>query len=313
MDAGPSKPKTANLRRQWRWQGFLFTSIAVSVAISLLLPIVVGWVLTHPPRLAIWRTPAAMELQFETVNFLSREDQVELIGWWVPSARGHSNRTVVVTHGYGSNRSDFMTITRDLVGAGYNVLRFDFRHAGDSGGEAATFGWLERWDLAGAVDYARQRGSTKIGILGYSMGGSAALLAAADLSEVDAVVADSAFSDLKQLLNDNMGHWTRLPDFPFGLVMRAALPHILGVDLEDVSPISVIDRLANRPLLVIHGDKDIAIPPRHAEAIHTAYLDAGGTMGQIWLVPGGTHVENHRAAPDEYRDRVLRFFQTHMH
>jgi len=59
----------------------------------------------------------------------------------------------------------------------------------------------EREDVLGAVDYARSRYAPgAIGVLGASMGGVAALHAAAGDEAIGAVIADSAFADFSEMI-----------------------------------------------------------------------------------------------------------------
>ena len=50
-------------------------------------------------------------------------------------------------------------------------------------------------------------------LLGFSMGASTAILAAAESQDVDAVIADSPFSDLTSYLDENLSVWSNLPSF----------------------------------------------------------------------------------------------------
>jgi dienelactone hydrolase len=52
---------------------------------------------------------------------------------------------------------------------------FDFRAHGRT---AASSGYLERQDALAAVEFLRARGIERIGLLGFSMGGSVAMLSA---------------------------------------------------------------------------------------------------------------------------------------
>ena len=61
-----------------------------------------------------------------------------------------------------------------------------------------TLGFHERNDFGGAVRFLRERRpDAKVLLYGVSMGAVAALLAASELTEVDAVVADSPFLNIE--------------------------------------------------------------------------------------------------------------------
>jgi len=71
--------------------------------------------------------------------------------------------------------------------------------------------------LLGAVDYVKSKPelNQEIVLMGFSMGASTSILAAAREPAVSAVIADSPFADLKNYLNDKLSVWTELPSFPF--------------------------------------------------------------------------------------------------
>jgi pimeloyl-ACP methyl ester carboxylesterase len=59
------------------------------------------------------------------------------------------------------------------------------------------------------------------------------------------------------------------------------------------------------PILLIHGDRDTNIPPRHSRELH--HVNPQSTT--LWIVPGATHVATCVTAADEYARRVLAWFQ----
>ena len=67
-------------------------------------------------------------------------------------------------------------------------------------------------------------------------------------------------------------------------------------------------RLAPRPLLMIHGGGDTYIKPGMAQQ-----LFAGARQPkELWLVEKAKHNQALQVAGDEYRQRVLAFFETHL-
>jgi len=177
----------------------------------------VGWNLTHPERKPITKTPASDGLAFQEISFPSRVDHLQIKGWLIP-ADTITNRLVIMAHGYKDNRSDIrpmLPLADTLYKEGISVIMFDFRAEGDSPGDVVSVGEFEERDLLGAVDYGRSHSYRKIGVIGYSMGASTALMAAADDTLISAVVADSPFANLRRYLSSHMPHWTNLPNFPF--------------------------------------------------------------------------------------------------
>jgi pimeloyl-ACP methyl ester carboxylesterase len=100
---------------------------------------------------------------------------------------GTGKTGVVLGHQYFSNHCEFMSFARELAAAGPRALTIDFRYNG-----ASTGGNSSRLDLDVAAAAARLRadGATRVELVGASMGGTAVLVAAAEISPpVDGVVS----------------------------------------------------------------------------------------------------------------------------
>ncbi len=79
---------------------------------------------------------------------------------------------MILLHGLHSRKERLLPLAAELNEAGFNILMFDFRAHGESGGEYTTFGLRELLDLLGALDYLLNRtdvSSERIGVLGFSM------------------------------------------------------------------------------------------------------------------------------------------------
>lgn len=268
----------------------------------------VGWVLTHPARLPVTRPVLTGESNPTEISFASRRGDVTLKGWFFPAR--NSEITIIFAHGYRKNRLQEDVPALDLAMAlrenGYNILMFDFRGCGDSGGNVTTIGQYEREDLTGAVDFIKKMGrpGTHIGVIGFSMGASTSIMAAAADPRIEAVVADAPFADLQEYLSDNLSYWSGLPAFPFTPVIINIMPPVLGIDPAQVSPVAAIKKV-RAPVLLIHGNADTAIPCSNSEQLHQA---APGTT-TLWIVPGANHVGSYKVVREEYQRRVLEFFK----
>jgi uncharacterized protein len=274
----------------------------------------VGWYFTHPHREALNGNPASVGLIYQAVSITSRRDNLRLSGWFIP-ARG-SNRAVIFSHGYGTNRwgeEAYGAMAALLVRHGFNVLTFDYRDEGQSPGNVVSLGQFEQYDLLGAVDFLKRRigpSITHIGLLGYSMGASTALLAAADdPRDIRAIVSDSAFADLSAYLRDNLGVWTHLPNFPFTPLILLETPPLTGTDPSSVRPIAAVRTMMHTPVFFIAGTKDSLIPYTNSVSLYQA---AANKRSQLWLVPGADHTASHKTAPAAYERQVLAFFQRYL-
>src|SRR5919202_4153315 len=287
---------------------------AVVLSLALVVLIAYGAASVYLPGLAMPAerhlaegTPADLGLDFEAVSFMSPLDQIELRGWYLPAG---GQRAIVFVHGIHGNRWDTFHHIDDLIArhvrAGFDVLTFDMRAHGESGGDRFTLGSKERLDLRSAVDLVVQRGIPpgRIGVWAQSLGTAAALLAAPDLPEVAAAVTDSALADARLLIDSELHLRTGLPPV-FAPGMTLVGGRVYGIDLDAIPPEKAIPRIAPRPILLIHGDADTRIPVEHSRRLFAA---AHNPAAELWIVPGAGHVLSFTIAPDTYAARVLDFF-----
>jgi fermentation-respiration switch protein FrsA (DUF1100 family) len=256
-------------------------------------------------------TPADLGLAYEAVTFASAVDGIPLRGWYLP-ARGE--RAVILLHGLDGERWDrhpaLPDKARRYVQAGFDVLTFDLRAHGESGGERVGLGWLERRDVQGATTFLEQRGipPRAIGVHGHSYGAATALLSAAAIPDIGAVIADSAFAAQLPLLDQEIHRKTGLPAlFTPGIAGFAGL--FYGLDLEAMAPVLAVPQVAPRPILFIHGEADSRIPAENSRLLLAA---SRNPKDSLWLVPGAEHVEAFTTQPDEYTARMLGFFDQHL-
>ena len=106
---------------------------------------------------------------------------------------GAGRKAVILGHQSQSNLCDWVTYARRLARLGYTAFAIDFRGHGLSQDRQGAAGNRLALDLAAAVTVMRQRGKTKVFLVGASMGGIAALVAGANVKPpVDGVVSVSA-------------------------------------------------------------------------------------------------------------------------
>ncbi|MGB9777757.1 MAG: alpha/beta hydrolase, partial [Anaerolineae bacterium] len=138
------------------------------------------------------------------------------------------------------------------------MLLLDFRAHGRSPGRRATFGYLERWDVQAAVEFLQGRGMRRIGLLGFSYGGIASMLAAPICPDVGAVVTDGGPARLRSAIigrGAELGLPKWLVAFLAWLTV-AVTSACLGVNLSRYEPVRWVGKIAPRPILFIHGDLD---------------------------------------------------------
>lgn len=130
-------------------------------------------------------TPGTSEARRGEAIRFTTADGLELAG----ELRGEGDVGVVLAHMFPADRESWSSFAALLAERGFSTLAFDFRGYGDSEGEREI---SEIWrDVVAAVRAVRDRGATTVVVIGASMGGTAALIAASR-EPVDGVVTLSA-------------------------------------------------------------------------------------------------------------------------
>ena len=262
-----------------------------------------GYLWVKPPRVLLTE-PAPTDICLEEVYFPSR-DGLRLHGLYLP---GRANSPVLLLlHGYYRSLAEPFSLGCELNRLGYHVFLFDFRGCGLSAGRFTTLGYREVADVLGAVDYLHERlGPRAVGVLGISMGAVAALRAAPDCPGIAAIVADSAYADLRDTIRHKTRETLRLPPLVgLGWASIRIGEWLSGGDLAAVRAMDAVARLAPRPLLLIHGERDDYLPPDNAQRLFAA----AGEPKELWLAPGSGHAMARLDHGREYVARVHGFFQ----
>jgi uncharacterized protein len=220
--------------------------------------------LLYLPSRVIAQTPASAGLAYEDVA-LKTGDGVALHAWWVrrrAAALGH----VLLCHGNAGNIGDRVLHAELLTAVGFDVLLFDYRGYGSSGGRPGEQGTYRdaraalRWLLARPeVDRSR------VLYLGESLGGAVALELALEHPPAGLVLL-SAFTSVRDMARRH-----------YGLIPNAVVP--------DAYPSLRLVGGVGAPLLVLHGGDDMIVPVEHGRALFHA---APGPT-RLHVGPGAGH------------------------
>jgi uncharacterized protein len=277
--------------------------LMVTAACSFVLLIwLAGTVLSWPARQRVGAVPA--DSHGEAIEFASASGAT-LKGWLLAGEAGKG--VVILMHGVRGNRLQTLDRARWLNRQGYSVLLFDFQAHGESGGQQITFGYLESRDAQAAVQYVRQRfPQAKLGVIGISLGGAAAVLAEPPLP-IDALVLEMVYPDIHRAIANRMalhlGGWAR----KLAPLLEARLQPRLGVGIEALRPIAHVADLAV-PKLFIVGEYD-----RHTLLNESQeFFEAARVPKDLWIVPGAQHEDLYQVAQTEYERRVLAMLNKHL-
>ncbi len=277
----------------------------VLIGLVLAVGLALSFLMTRRFGLAEVRSPAEFGLSFEEVTFKAA-DGLTLRGWWIPNAG--SDRAVVIMHGHGGSMDWDIHRAPALHTAGFNVLLFDFRAHGRSEGRTITFGYLERQDVLGAVEFLRGRGMRRIGLLGFSFGGIAAMLATPICPNIAAVVTDGGPARMRSAMAARGVEWgaPRWLSVPLAWLIVAMTSLRLGANLFHYEAVRWVGRISPRPILFVHAGQDQYLPD-----FDDLYA-AARLPKEVWYVPEAGHTKVSEVLPEEFQRRVIAFFDQHL-
>jgi alpha-beta hydrolase superfamily lysophospholipase len=248
--------------------------------------------------------------------------------------------TIVICHGYRTNRAHLRPVAALEYKYGYNILLFDFRGHGESESVPTTGGNAEIRDLEAALNVVRLQPETlpgKIIIHGFSMGASVALLIEPQ-PDVAAIIVDSPYARLDEILL-RVVHWqltrssnswspllqplrngfhalTQATYAVSTVLFRLRFGHTLNA-----RPDTSFKRWHTRskeqvyksypPILLIHGMKDSAIPIAHAYQIMTQAKEHNITL-ETYFVEEADHCGAYGYDPQQYTRVLLEFMKQHL-
>lgn len=232
----------------------------------------------HPMR-PLLHTPDELGLAYRDVWF-ETDDGVRLHGWFLPAA-GEAQGTLLFLHGNAENVSTHLGIVAWLPSQRINVLLFDYRGYGLSAGEPSLSGLHKDVEAALAAVFSLDGvDPDRIALFGQSLGGSIAIttLAASPYRHrVRALIVEGAFSGYRQIARDVLAGWW--------LTWPLQWPLSLAID-NSYAPLEAIATIAPTPVLIIHGEADGIVPPKHGQALYAAAHEPKA----LWLVAGAGHI-----------------------
>lgn len=258
---------------------------------------------------------------------LKTADGLTLAGTYLRTPAEQRKGVILFVPEYGASRWTCLSYCRHLLEDGYDLFTFDFRNFGES--DIATkyqpLQWVTEYevrDIQAALDYLKNRFDLPekgIGLFGVSRGGGTALVAASQEPQVACVITDGAFGAITTMLQ-YMRRWVSIYAtslqlkriFAAGAYWMLAHWALWRVARRRHCRFPSVEKAARklspRPWLQIHGGSDSYITPQIARQLHAC----GGPPKELWLVEDAKHNQAIQTAPDDYKQRVLDFFQAHL-
>ncbi len=210
---------------------------------------------------------------------LQTEDGLNLASWLVET--DSPKATVIILSGIENpSVTAFFSYAKMLKGNGYNSLLIEMRAHNDSEGDEVALGMLEWKDVKAGVDYLKNHAQLKnvpIVAMGTSMGGATANVAAGEIPEIDAVISISSFSSWPDVFGDmmtgmGMPSMFALLEKPFVNLYNG---FHYGFKNLNFTPLNGIEKLGERPILLMHSLDDTQVPYASYERLLARANSAG--------------------------------------
>jgi uncharacterized protein len=247
-------------------------------------------------------SPYEVNVDHESISF-ETEDGLTIRGWWFD--RPESRNVVIGLTGHRGDKTALLGIGSGLWRDGFNVLLFDYRGCGDSDHGPQSLAHHELRDARAALRYAEQRRPDgHVAVIGYSMGAAIAIRLAAEQPSIRAVVADSPFATMREVVAHAYQR-RRVPSRPLLDLADALTRWRYGYPFEAVRPLDAVSQIAPRPLLLIHGTADQVIPVAHSRRLY----EAAGEPKELWEFADVAHCGGYFVDRSAYVSRVAAFFR----
>lgn len=249
------------------------------------------------------------------INVLNTTDGEKLRYTTYGDSPINSKNCLIFVHGFkGFKDWGFVPyIGNYFADKGYFVITFNFSHNG-VGVDPLEFTELDKFagntfsreikELSEIIDAYKNNffgevGNTKIGLVGHSRGGAISLLTAKQLKEIDAVAVWSSVANLDRYSDRQKEEWRKKGSFE---VMNMRTKQIMRLNvslLDDLEnnkdgSLNIENAVKNldRPLLIAHGEQDLAVPIKEAELLYE-WSDKSKTEFYIMNSAGHTFDAKH--------------------
>ncbi|MGS5515478.1 alpha/beta hydrolase [Clostridioides difficile] len=222
--------------------------------------------------------------------------------------------TIILVHGIGSCHYEMLKVAYGYLDKGYNVLIYNQRNTGNSGGDNYTFGLYERYDLDSLVKFIKNKfPDGRLGIHGFSMGAGTAAMHTEINSrnrDVDFYILDSPYSEMREAIRMGVIE-KRIPNVLVDYVITCGDLYNKfksGFWYSDVRPDEAVKK-SNVPILFIHGTEDNVCDYRNSQKMYDLVKH---DKKEIWLIEGVGHVDGYEHDKTVYFNKIFKFIDSNV-
>lgn len=256
------------------------------------------WGLTHPACNPGGNpsdfNPNYIDITFTTPKGLKQQ------GYFIPGTNG---ATIIIAPAFNSGRGAELHYARIFNEAGFNVVTIDSRACSPQGW--ISLGYQEVEDVQAAYDYLKTRGDidlTRVDLHGFSSAGATVIMAGEQMPEIRGISAEGGYHDFPDVMGIGQSDLFLVQIYRLGAYTTYGW--VTGTDIQNLSPISGIDQLAGRHLLLVYGSLENSLPGAR-KTLEAALAD--GVDADLWVVEGADHGGYLSVAPDETVRRLVDF------
>lgn len=283
------------------WKRLLGVAFAALFVLGLVVIWKAGSHVIAPSQHAVGQPPSHLRLRADSVPSASGA----LLSLWLHDVEG-STGTVLLLHPAHGDRRAMLGRARLLIAAGYSVVLPDFQAHGESGGEVFTAGYLERLDVEALIGFVRSRApATRIGILGWSLGGAAAVLA--QPRDVDALVLESVYPSIETAIDNRLAMRLGSLGPHLSPLLTWQLAWRLDIPMDALRPIEEIGNL-NCPVLLLAGEDDARTRLEDTRALFARAREPKTLV----TFPGAAHVDLFAFDRKSFERAVLPFLAKYL-
>lgn len=279
------------------WLGILFLII---VLLLILVCINLSNEIIHPKKHSLEDVPINLERE---ELYLWSPNGYNLHGFFFPN--GDSKRFIIICHGFKCSLITSIKYMDMFYKRGFNIVVFDNRYHGFSGGMDVSFGYYEKYDLKLWTDWIISRFGEDaiIGLHGESMGGGTVLQNIAIDNRIRFCIADCAFSDMTELMKHQLKRRYKYDWLSFLMPLVSITTKIRsGWSFSQVSPIDNLKAI-DIPVMFIHGEEDDYVPTH----MSIDMFNAKKSNREIYIAPNAAHAEAYLNNREEYEKKVEEF------
>ncbi|MCX7920496.1 MAG: alpha/beta hydrolase [Clostridia bacterium] len=240
---------------------------------------------------------------------VTTRDKLNIAGYIVEPQR-NTKGIIVLCHNLGGSKDSMWRYARFLLESGYMVVCFDFRNHGESDSyKKLQFNYIQ--DLRAIMDYVQKINcrNMPVGIFAMSMGTIASVLHAVNDSNIKALVLDGGPFMHKEDYLEHIAKFKGIKNFVLKKIFNYLCFLITDLSKIERKVKEAFSTLGEKPILFIQAEKDFMNPPRNIE---TALKIINSHNSDYWLVRGANHLTGYSMEKDEYRRRVVKFFDKNM-